>query len=57
MSEIAKLKKEIKRLKALLNNAVELLHKSKELLVSPVKPASRKKPLTAKRKRRTAASA
>jgi hypothetical protein len=46
MSELAKLKKENKQLRALLKNAVELLNQSKKLLKrtdKPKKAASKKK--------------
>ena len=43
MSELSKLKKENKQLKALLGNAVELLNRYKELLEHPEKLADAKK--------------
>ncbi len=51
MSELSKLKKENKRLKALLKNAVEILDRYRDLLKHPEKlglktkkPSSKKKP-------------
>jgi hypothetical protein len=43
MSELDKLKKENKQLRALLKNAVELLNQSKKLLKRTDKPAKEKK--------------
>jgi hypothetical protein len=43
MSELDKLKKENKKLRALLKNAVELLNQSKQLLKQPGKGDSEKK--------------
>jgi hypothetical protein len=44
MSELSRLKKENKQLKALLGNAVEILNKYKELLEHPEKLGEAKKP-------------
>jgi hypothetical protein len=43
MSELSKLKKENKQLKALLGNAVELLNRYKDLLEHPERLADAKK--------------
>jgi hypothetical protein len=43
MSDLDKLKKENKKLRALLRNAVELLNQSKKLLKQPEKASSEKK--------------
>jgi hypothetical protein len=43
MSELDELRKENKRLKGLLKNAVELLNKSKEFLTAPDQRVVRKK--------------
>jgi hypothetical protein len=42
MSELSRLKKENKQLKALLGNAVELLNRYKELLEHPERLAAKK---------------
>jgi hypothetical protein len=49
MSELDKLKRENKRLKALLKNAVELLHKSKDILTHSASPRTAKTKRKAKK--------
>lgn len=50
MSELSKLKKENKKLKALLKNAVEILDKYRDLLTHPEKLGLKSKKKTAKKK-------
>ena len=56
MSELSKLKKENKKLKALLKNAVEILDKYRDILQHPEKyaPKAKKKAKTKKSKKKAA---